>query len=135
MLSTLNDTERPIAVNTWPDIQLRPFKDMWLYSNPFEDHMADLRVRWFPISMPDAAFFNEILSHVSLHVYTLRHGLSRETECPQSMILHSRAVASVRKRLCDPVLGISDGIIGTVLAFACFSVSASQVLMGCLGLN
>ncbi|KAH7305651.1 hypothetical protein BKA65DRAFT_200701 [Rhexocercosporidium sp. MPI-PUGE-AT-0058] len=91
-------------VNTCSDIQLRPFKDIWL-----------------PISISDAAFFNEILSHVSLHVYTLRHGLSRATECPQSMVLHSRAVNSVRKRLDDPVLGISDGVIGTVLAFACFS--------------
>ncbi|KAL2075176.1 hypothetical protein VTL71DRAFT_118 [Oculimacula yallundae] len=91
-------------VNTWPDIQLRPFKDIW-----------------FPISMSDGAFLNEILSHVSLHVYTLRHGLSGLTECPQSIALHSKAVISVRKRLDDPVLGTSDGIIGTVLAFACFS--------------
>jgi len=81
------------------------------------------RHRWFPISMSDAAFFNEILSHVALHVYNLRHGFSREVDCPQSMILHSRAVNSVRTRLDDPILGTSDGIIGTVLAFACFSVS------------
>lgn len=32
---------------------------------------------------------------------------------------------SVNSRLADPVEGISDGIIGTILAFASFGVSAS----------
>ena len=32
---------------------------------------------------------------------------------------------SVRKRLLDPVQGTSDGVIGTVLAFACFSVCST----------
>ena len=91
-------------VHTWPDPHLRPFKDTW-----------------FPISMPDSAFFNEILSHVSAHVFTLRNGVHNIDDCPQSIDLHSRAIKSVRQRLLDPVLGISDGVIGTVLAFACFS--------------
>jgi hypothetical protein len=91
-------------VHTWPDPHLRPFKDTW-----------------FPISMPDSAFFNEILSHVSAHVFTLRNGVHNIDDCPQSIDLHSRAIKSVRQRLLDPVLGISDGVIGTVLAFDCFS--------------
>jgi hypothetical protein len=88
----------------WPDPHLRPFKDTW-----------------FPISISDPAFFYEILSNISAHVFTLRNGLQNEDHCPQSIALHSRAMRSVRGRLLDPVLGISDGVIGTVLAFASFS--------------
>jgi hypothetical protein len=91
-------------VHTWPDSHLRPFKDTW-----------------FPISISDSAFFNEILSHFSAHVFMLRNGVHNIDDCPQSIDLHSRAIKSVRQRLLDPVLGISDGVIGTVLAFACFS--------------
>lgn len=91
-------------IHTWPDPHLRPFKDTW-----------------YPISISDSAFFTEILSHISAHIFTLRSGLSNRDDCPQSITLHSRAINSIRKRLLDPVLGISDGVIGTVLAFACFS--------------
>lgn len=91
-------------VYTWSDPYLRPFKDTW-----------------FPISLSDSAFFNEILSHVSSHVFTLRNGFQNRDDCPQSIALHSLAINSIRTRLLDPVLGISDGVIGTVLAFACFS--------------
>jgi hypothetical protein len=91
-------------VHTCSDPYLRPFKDTW-----------------FPISLSDSAFFNEILSHVAAYVFTLRNGLQNRDDCTQSIALHSRAIHSVRKRLLDPVLGISDGVIGTVLAFACFS--------------
>jgi hypothetical protein len=91
-------------LHTWSDAHLRPFKDTW-----------------FPISLSDPAFFYEILSNISAHVFTLRNGLQNEDYCPQSIALHSRAMHSVRARLLDSVLGISDGVIGTVLAFASFS--------------
>jgi len=91
-------------VYTRSDPYLRPFKDTWL-----------------PISLSDSAFFNEILSHVSAHVFTLRSRLQTRDDCAQSIALHSRAINSIRTRLLDPVLGISDGVIGTVLAFASFS--------------
>ncbi|KAH8800425.1 hypothetical protein F5884DRAFT_550814 [Xylogone sp. PMI_703] len=91
-------------VYTWPDVHLRPFRDIWL-----------------PISMADAAFFTEILSHIALHVYTLRQGFTRASECPQSIVLHTQAIKSVIARLMDPILGTSEGVVGTILAFACFS--------------
>lgn len=75
--------------------------------------------------MTDGAFFTEMLSHVSLQVHTLRHGLRSAMDFEQPMILHSQALKSVRERLGDPVLGVTDGIIGTVLAFASFAVSKS----------
>ncbi|PMD46176.1 hypothetical protein L207DRAFT_206820 [Hyaloscypha variabilis F] len=91
-------------LHTCSDSHLRPFKDTW-----------------YPISVSDPAFFYEILSNVSAYVFALRNGNKNTNECPQSIALHLRAISSLRARLLDPVLGISDGIIGTVLAFASFS--------------
>jgi hypothetical protein len=91
-------------LHTCSEVHLRPFKDTW-----------------YPISVSDPAFFYEILSNVSAHVFALRNGFQNRDDCFQSIALHSRAINSIRARLLDPILGISDGIIGTVLAFASFS--------------
>ncbi|KAE9370334.1 hypothetical protein N431DRAFT_426713 [Stipitochalara longipes BDJ] len=91
-------------LHTCSDAHLRPFKDTW-----------------YPISVSDPAFFYEILSNVSAYIFALRNGYRNGGECSQSIALHSRAISSIRARLLDPVLGISDGIIGSVLAFASFS--------------
>jgi hypothetical protein len=96
-------------LHTWSDPHLRPFKDIW-----------------YPISVSDPAFFYEILSNISAHVSTLRNSSQNRDNCPQAIDLHSRAINSVRTRLLDPILGISDGVIGTVLAFACFSHRAND---------
>ena len=91
-------------LHTCSDAHLRPFKDTW-----------------YPISVSDPAFFYEILSNISAYVFALRNADRNGAECAQSLALHSKAISSIRARLLDPVLGISDGIIGCVLAFASFS--------------
>jgi hypothetical protein len=96
-------------LHTQSDPHLRPFKDIW-----------------YPISVSDPAFFYEILSNMSAHIFTLRNSSQNRDNCPQAINLHSRAINSVRTRLLDPILGISDGVIGTVLAFACFSHRAND---------
>ena len=91
-------------LHTCSDSHLRPFKDTW-----------------YPISLSDPAFFYEILSNVSASVFASRNGDGKRAESAQSLALHSKAISSIRARLLHPVLGISDGIIGTVLAFASFN--------------
>lgn len=96
-------------LHTCSDGYLRPFKDTW-----------------FPISISDPAFFYEILSSIATHVFMLRGDFQTSNRCIQSVKLHSRAIVSVRTRLLDPVLGIGDGVIGTVLAFASFSLRTND---------
>jgi len=90
-------------VYTCPSPRLRPYKDTWL-----------------PISLSDPALFYEILSHISQDISAVN---SEYSDRGQSLQFHALALRSVNRRLADPLLGTSDGIIGTVLAFACFSVS------------
>ena len=72
------------------------------------------------MSLSDPALFYEILSHVSRDIMASFPGYAKEK---QAFTLHSQALQSVNKRLSDPVESVSDGIIATILGFACFSVS------------
>lgn len=72
------------------------------------------------MSLSDPALFYEILSHISRDTTASFPGHAKEK---QAFALHSQALQSVNKRLSDPVESVSDGIIATILGFACFSVS------------
>jgi hypothetical protein len=90
------------SVYSCPDPTLTPYRDSWL-----------------PLSMSDPASFYEVLSQIALHVVSLR----KEVGCVRSLTYHSLAISSVNKRLSDPILRISDGIIHAILALASFCVS------------
>jgi hypothetical protein len=47
---------------------------------------------------------------------------SRNLENTESMALYTMSLRSVNKRLQDPVDGISEGVIGTVLGLVCHDV-------------
>jgi hypothetical protein len=72
------------------------------------------------MSLSDPALFYEILSHISRDITASFPGYAKKK---QAFALHSQALRSVNKRLSDPFESVSDGIIATILGFACFSVS------------
>jgi hypothetical protein len=67
----------------------------------------------------DEAGFRQILCTSSSHMTRLREG----TENAEAIALSTEAIRSVNSRLADPILGISDGVIISILAFACHAVS------------
>jgi hypothetical protein len=69
--------------------------------------------------MQDPAGFRQILCSSAMHMSRLRG----EAESTEAIDFSTHAIQSVNRRLMDPVIGISDGIIATVLAFACHAVS------------
>lgn len=81
--------------------------------------MTPFRDSWLPLSTADPAAFCEVLSHVSLHIGTLRTG-NKDVEL--AVKYHSAALNSVNQRLSDPVYGVSDSVVQAIIGFACFSV-------------
>jgi hypothetical protein len=80
------------------------------------------------MGLSDPALFYEILSHISEDITTSFPGYAREK---QAFALHSHALQSVNKRLSDPVQSISNGVIATILGFACFSVCYPIIHRNC----
>ena len=74
------------------------------------------------MGLSDPALFYEILSRISRDITASFPGYAVEK---QAFALHSQALQSVNRRLSDPVESVSEGIIATILGFACFSVSCS----------
>jgi hypothetical protein len=70
-------------------------------------------------SVVDEAGFRQILCTSSSHMTRLREG----TETAEAIALSTEAIRSINRRLNDPTLGISDGVIITILAFVCHAVS------------
>jgi hypothetical protein len=67
----------------------------------------------------DEAGFRQILCTSSSHMTRLRDG----TENAEAIALSTEAIRSINRRLADPILGISDGVIISILAFTCHAVS------------
>src|SRR2546421_32541 len=103
---------------------LTALSDWSVYSCP-DPTLTPYRDSWLPLSMSDPASFYELLSQIALHVASLR----KEVVCIRSLAYHSLAISSVNKRLSDPILGISDGIINAILALASFCVSDSPRIL------
>jgi hypothetical protein len=70
--------------------------------------------------MTDSALFYEVLANVA---YIGPGILQFHNDNVDSLRYHGMAISSVNRRLEDPILSVSDGTIGTVLAFAVFSAS------------
>ena len=67
----------------------------------------------------DEAAFRQVLCTSSSHMTRLRDG----TESAEAIVLSTEAIRSINRRITDPILCISDGVIITILAFACHAVS------------
>jgi hypothetical protein len=79
----------------------------------------------FFASIEDPAGFRQILCSSSKHQKQLRNGGPEsgvDTDSVESINFSSLAISSVNTRLMDPVAGISDGTITTILAFITHSV-------------
>jgi hypothetical protein len=70
-------------------------------------------------TVADEAGFRQILCTSSSHMTKLREG----TETAEAIAPSTEAIRSINRRLTDPTLAISDGVIITILAFACHAVS------------
>jgi len=75
-------------------------------------------------SITDPAGFLQILSTSVSHMTMLRH--QPVAESPEAIALSTQAIESVNKRLGDPVLNMSDGIVAAILTFCCHTVSGPQ---------
>ena len=77
-------------------------------------------------SITDPAGFLQILCTSVSHMTTLQH--QAVAESPEAMALSSQAIQSVNKRLNDPILYTSDGIVAAILTFCCHTVSDHTIL-------
>ncbi|OBT53596.1 hypothetical protein VE04_06287 [Pseudogymnoascus sp. 24MN13] len=71
----------------------------------------------------DEAAFRQLLCTSSAHMTRLRD----ETENPEAIVLSTQAIQSVNSRITDPMLAISDGVLVTILAFACHAVMFNDI--------
>lgn len=75
------------------------------------------KIGFFKIILDDAAF-RQVLCTSSAHMTMLRGG----AENAEAIALSNKAIQSLNKRIGDPVLAVSDGVMVTILAFACHAV-------------
>lgn len=73
---------------------------------------------WLLVGLADAAAFQQVLSMFVIHMCSLYHHIP----IWESLSYHELAVKSVKERLSDPALSVSDGIVGAVIGFVCHTV-------------
>ena len=73
---------------------------------------------WLLVGLADPAAFQQVLSMFAFHMYSLYHHIP----VWESLSYHDLAVKSVKERLLDPALGVSDGVVGAVIGFVCQTV-------------
>lgn len=66
----------------------------------------------------DDAGFRQILSTSSCHISSLQN----KPESSEAIALSTRAIRSLSRRLADPAQNVDDGVVVTILAFACHTV-------------
>jgi len=82
---------------------------------------------WFTVGMTDKSAFQLTLGNAAYcfnketSLYKGERFEHGETE--ESMSFYTAAMESVKSRLRDPIDGVSEGVIGSVLGFACHDVS------------
>jgi len=77
--------------------------------------------RWFPVGLNDAASFYQVLSNAALNVNNARLRTTG-AESIDSLTYHMKALSLVRKRIESLVDTTSDGLLSTVIGFACYNV-------------
>ncbi|KFY34458.1 hypothetical protein V494_06754 [Pseudogymnoascus sp. VKM F-4513 (FW-928)] len=71
----------------------------------------------------DEAAFRQLLCTSSAHMTRLRDG----TENQESIILSTQALRSVKNRITNPAMAISDGVLTAIIAFACHAVMFNDI--------
>jgi len=84
-----------------------------------------MRATWASIAMSDSSAFHITLAHASILLAQEHNQLNIETT--ELMQHYTATLHAVSKRLQDPVDSISDGVIGTILGFACLDVRSSDI--------
>lgn len=82
-----------------------------------------MRAMWITIAMSDSSAFHITLAHASILLAREHNQWAGETA--ESMKHYTTSVHAVSKRLQDSVDSISEGVIGTILGFACLDVRSS----------
>jgi hypothetical protein len=78
---------------------------------------------WFTIGIADRSAFHLTMANAAM-LFDMETG-TKSAETTESTKYYTASLRSINKRLQDPVDGISEGVIGTVLGFACHDVSGS----------
>jgi hypothetical protein len=92
-----------------------------------------MRVTWITIGMSDSSAFNLTLASASVALAQESNPAARETI--ESMKYYTTSIRALKQRLQDPVDSTSDGVISTILGFACLDVSYSMPAKGSQSLH
>jgi hypothetical protein len=84
-------------------------------------HSRPVRLLWVSLAMADRDSFSITLAHASNLIAQARDQGYAETR--ESLKYYTSAVQAVSKRLQISTDSTSDGVIGTILGFACLDVS------------
>lgn len=93
--------------------------------NAPSSRLREYEQSWFPLGLTGDAVFIQVLANFSV-VRNLFDTSGRATSNYQSVVHHARAVELVRKKMSDSDDALGDGVLGAVLAMACYSVSAES---------
>jgi hypothetical protein len=80
---------------------------------------------WVTVAMSDSSAFHITLAHASILLAQEPNQWTGETT--ESMKHYTTSVHAVSKRLQDPVDSTSDGVVATILGFACLDVRSSGI--------
>ena len=86
--------------------------------------LAPLTEAWFHTGMLDAAAFHQLLSGAASYFNRLRSS-SLELDPKESISHHALAIQLVNKNLARVETATSDGIISSIIGFACYYVRSS----------
>jgi len=90
------------------------FDDRYHNTPPFRD-------AWMPVGMASDSAFYQVLSNAALNIAALRaNGTAPETK--EAMMHHTKAVSLVARKVSHVNTATSDGVIGSIIGFACYSV-------------
>jgi hypothetical protein len=71
--------------------------------------------------MVNPASFHQVLSNAAINLAFLR-GIRGASEQKESMLHHTTALSIAAKQMADSATSTSDGVLGAVIGFACYSV-------------
>jgi hypothetical protein len=81
--------------------------------------LKTLRECWLPVAIRYPETFHQFLANVGLNI---SRGRGKAIDDPRTVAHHSVAIQLVNNRMSDPVLGISDNVIATIVTFLSYSV-------------
>ncbi|KAH6715234.1 hypothetical protein BKA61DRAFT_574702 [Leptodontidium sp. MPI-SDFR-AT-0119] len=82
---------------------------------------SPLAVAWFQIGMLDAASFHQLLSGAATYFNNLRHGDGGQAN-GESLAHHAYSLQLVNNQMRKPGTATTDGVISSVVGFACYYV-------------